>query len=252
MEWRMIPGFQGIYEISTYGEVRVASSWENETAEIDVDMIFTVAVDLDERISILLLGTLFWVDQLVAITYIPNHGRCSIVMHKDGDLTNNHVDNLEWVIDTTLYESSCDFDYDLSDTCKESAVLSSIECTRKPVICVDTHTVYSSISECCRQLDIVHPTLVNCIRMHKRCKGLRFVFCNPADQIETEATLLLKSHGLGCKNRRSKRIRCIETGQVFPSVTAASKVYQVSRSYVQQSLKSSCAHRLGVSFEYVD
>lgn len=242
----------GIYEISTYGEVRVASSWEDETAEIDVDMISVVEVDLGGRVLISLLGTLFWVDELVAITYLPNQNRYSIVKHKDEDLVNNHVDNLEWAVDTTLHESSCDFDYDLSDTCKESAVLSSIECTRKPVICVDTHTVYSSISECCRQLDIVHPTLVNCIRMHKRCKGLQFVFCNPVDQIETEATFLLKSHGLGCKNRRSRKVRCIETGQVFPSVTAASKVYQVSRSYVQQSLKSSCVHRLGVSFEYVD
>lgn len=39
----------------------------------------------------------FRVNRLVAITYLPNPGKLPVVDHKNHDITDNSVDNLEWV-----------------------------------------------------------------------------------------------------------------------------------------------------------
>lgn len=63
------------------------------------------------------------VARLVAFAFIPNPNNYSNVNHKDGDLSNNNVNNLEWV------ESAFDIDY-LDET---------------PVQCIETGVIYNNI-----------------------------------------------------------------------------------------------------------
>lgn len=63
------------------------------------------------------------VARLVAFAFVPNPNNYSNVQHKDGDLANNNVDNLEWV------ESAFDIDYP----------------DKTPVKCVETGVIYNNI-----------------------------------------------------------------------------------------------------------
>lgn len=49
----------------------------------------------------------------------------------------------------------------------------------------------------------------------------------------------------------SKKVKCLETGVIYPSVTAASKDLNISLSGISQQIKGICHHVKGYHFEYV-
>ena len=51
---------------------------------------------------------------------------------------------------------------------------------------------------------------------------------------------------------RSKAIRCIETGEVFSSISKAGKRYNINHSLIGRMLLGKCEHAKGMHFEYID
>lgn len=39
-----------------------------------------------------------YIHKVVALAFLPTHNQSQYVRHKDGNIYNNHIDNLEWVI----------------------------------------------------------------------------------------------------------------------------------------------------------
>lgn len=94
--WKDIEGFEGKYQISTYGNIRSFSKWKHGaylkfgktgTGYYQVNLV------KDGRNKIVSSR----VHRLVASTFIPNPENLPEVNHIDGNKLNNNVDNLEWV-----------------------------------------------------------------------------------------------------------------------------------------------------------
>lgn len=103
-EFRPIEGFEDRYEVSNHGRVKslryyghegregfLSIRWNqserNNTPQGQVRLINSEEGKDENRI----------VSRLVAEAFIPNPEDKEEVNHIDGDTTNNHVDNLEWV-----------------------------------------------------------------------------------------------------------------------------------------------------------
>ncbi len=104
-EWRPIEGYEDLYEVSNYGRVRsfdrIAVRYSNGGTQVRRGRILALVLDRPEGYHRVLLcrngnQKSHYVHRLVAQSFIPNPEKKPFVNHKDGDKTNNHVDNLEW------------------------------------------------------------------------------------------------------------------------------------------------------------
>ena len=93
MEWRDIPGYEGLYQASNTGEIRnkrkVLSQFLNNNGYKRVN--FTIKG----------IKTKPLVHRLIALAFVENPNNYTDVNHKDNCRTNNNSDNLEWVNHST-------------------------------------------------------------------------------------------------------------------------------------------------------
>lgn len=91
--FRDIPGFEKLYQISNFGRIK---SFKNDKFIYLKPRIVTdnyLAVRLYKNLK----GINFKIHRLVAEVFIPKLEDKNQINHKDGDKSNNHVDNLERV-----------------------------------------------------------------------------------------------------------------------------------------------------------
>ena len=98
-EWRSIPGYEGLYEVSSYGRVRSLDRYDSRNCfrkgrimkqNNDGRGYMSVQLCLDGKIK------KYLVHRLVIQTFILNPDNLPEVNHKDENPGNNNVDNLEW------------------------------------------------------------------------------------------------------------------------------------------------------------
>ena len=90
--WRNITGYNGMYKVSNYG--RVMSFRFNKKKLLKPGRskkYLTYAFCVNRNVKVILAH------RLVAGAFIPKMEGQDFVNHIDGDPTNNHVSNLEWV-----------------------------------------------------------------------------------------------------------------------------------------------------------
>lgn len=91
--WRDIQGYDGLYQVSSWGRVR---SWYSCILHPEVTKKGYLRVDLYDADGNRKHKK---VHRLVANAFIPNSDGKPQVNHKDGNKKNNSVTNLEWVTD---------------------------------------------------------------------------------------------------------------------------------------------------------
>lgn len=157
--WKEIEGYEGRYEISSFGRIR--SYLQNKTS----GRIRIGNLTKKGYLSVLLYdenGNSKWcpVHRLVASAFIGNPSNLPQVNHKDEDKTNNRVDNLEW----------CTNEYNVNYGTRNLRAAEQNKCcetTSRKVCSVDKDgniAVYDSIGEAERQTGCSHSNIVRTLK----------------------------------------------------------------------------------------
>lgn len=100
--WKDIAGYEGYYQVSTYGRVRsldrMVNKWDGK--RLSCGRILSLATNLKGYQFIYLCKDgkqkMFTIHRLVATAFIPNPNGYPHVNHIDENKMNNRVENLEW------------------------------------------------------------------------------------------------------------------------------------------------------------
>ena len=99
-EWRAVPGYEGLYEVSNMGRVRsldyLVRTQYGRFRRIKGRILKSGIASNGYCMVVLSKGKSKTIHRLVASVFLPNPDNLPIVNHKDEDKTNNCVNNLEW------------------------------------------------------------------------------------------------------------------------------------------------------------
>ena len=102
-EWRPIVGYEGLYEVSSYGRVRSLDKYvksKSKSYRLHKGKVLISEKNTRGYLSVVLSYNgkhkAITVHRLVAQAFIPNPNNLPEINHKDEDKTNNNVENLEW------------------------------------------------------------------------------------------------------------------------------------------------------------
>lgn len=102
-EWRPVPGYEGLYEVSNMGRVKSLERdliHKNGSITHKKEIILEPCIRHGYPTASLRKNNEEWrvgVHRLVAMAFIPNPENKPYVDHWDTDTTNNKVENLSWV-----------------------------------------------------------------------------------------------------------------------------------------------------------
>ena len=101
--WRPVVGYEGLYEVSSYGRARSLDRYvrcDYEKYRLHKGKVLSPGKDKDGYLSVVLSCNgkhkKITIHRLVAQAFIPNPDDLPIINHRDEDKRNNRVDNLEF------------------------------------------------------------------------------------------------------------------------------------------------------------
>lgn len=177
--WKDIPGYEGVYQASTFGRISSISHYQGRWNKVytrkrrfilkqffDKDGYLSVSVSKNCR------NVRSLVHRLVALTFIPNPNQLPQINHKDENKANNRVENLEW----------CDNSYNqLYGTAPERKKIKMLnrESTSKPVMAIfddGRNESFPSMNEASRKLNISWFRIRSIIKQNKKVYNSNVIF----------------------------------------------------------------------------
>ena len=153
--WKLIEEYDGIYAVSSQGRVANAITKKLLKPEIHTNGYVRVHLCKGGKVRPM------YVHRLVACTFFDSDTARPFVNHKDGDKTNNHVDNLEWVTH--------------SENMRHAVEVGLIRCEGMSVDQYDTSGNYirtfKSIAEAARTVGVSTRGIWRCIHGTRKTSG---------------------------------------------------------------------------------
>lgn len=96
--WQDIPGYEGLYQASTYGRVKSVERYVKykRTSRYFPSVILQPSINAYGYYVVSLSRKLYKVHRLIALTFLPKQENCTQVNHKDEIKSNNFVSNIEY------------------------------------------------------------------------------------------------------------------------------------------------------------
>lgn len=171
--WVDIEGYEGYYQASNMGRIKSFGRTVifGDRTRHTKDRILKPSKRLDGYmvINLLLDGKreVFNVHRLIASIFIPNPENKCDVDHKDGDKSNNKVENLRW---TTRKEN-----LDNRKHKRKGGI--------RKIKCITTDEIFNTLEEASKKYGIKPATIASCCKGHSRTTG---------SNIDTETRLMWK------------------------------------------------------------
>ena len=143
--WRDITGYEGLYQVSNLGKVRLLKN-NKELKQSVWGNGYT---------RVVLLEKCFLLHRIIAVAFISNPENKKCVNHIDGNKKNNYINNLEWCTHSENMKHAWDIG------------LHSKKHLYKTVCCIDTGEIFKSATDAALKYNLysTHITAV--------CKGKR-------------------------------------------------------------------------------
>ena len=147
-QWRDIPGYEGLYQVSDQGRVRSLDHYARSgfgSVRLAPGKVLKPGITVNGYAQVALSNDgqreYPFVHRLVAQAFHPNPKNKEQVNHKNGIKTDNRVDNLEWCsMSENLYH--------------RHSVLGQPGGRRKAVVCVETGAIYPSAKAAAQALGV--------------------------------------------------------------------------------------------------
>ena len=165
--WKDIEGYEGIYQVSSFGRVRSLDRYIQPYTHFCRGRILKPRkrpTYLSVKLSNEGILKCMYVHRLVAHAFIPNPNNLSDINHKDEDKTNNRVDNLEW----------CTHKYNINYGTAKERIRNSMP-NKKVVIQMSLQgefiAEYPSVTDAAKAINVSRKSI------YRYCQGKRIASC---------------------------------------------------------------------------
>lgn len=231
--WRPIPGYEGMYDVSTVGRVR---SYLNPTGFGKDERLTTPTLlkPQTHRLGYLYVtlrkdgkGHKGYIHILMGKTFIPNPENKPEVNHIDGIKTSNILSNLEW--NTRVENMDHARRTGLLDV--EDSLAKALEVWRRPVYCYELDDIFDSVASAASYFGVTLGCVTMCCQgKNYNVKGYHICYDEDRDWLWRNIDNLKAIEG---GKKRVKAIN-VETGEerIYPTRQAASKDLNIPDSYI--------------------
>ena len=159
-EWKDIKGYEGYYQISSYGyvkNIKTGNIIKGDTNNIGYKRVWLYN-PVKKR---------FFIHRLVALHFCEGYQDNLVVNHKDGNKLNNSSENLEWVTRSENDLHAYKLNLRQPHPCKFKHRIIAYDLKTR-----DTVQIYNNVDDCCNNLNAARSNVYNCCNgKQKSCRG---------------------------------------------------------------------------------